>query len=88
MEATAYGPPLFPRGQTTRSGEPVGPGSIAVDPSVIPLGTRLFVEGYGFGVANDTGALIVGDRIDVWLPDEEKCIEWGRRRVKVTILGP
>lgn len=87
MEATAYGPPLFPEGQTTKRGDPVGPGSIAVDPSVIPLGTRLFVEGYGFGIANDTGALIVGDRIDVWLPSEKKCLEWGRRRVKVTVLG-
>lgn len=87
MEATAYGPPLFPQGQTTKSGAPVGPGSIAVDPSVIRLGTQLFVEGYGFGIANDTGALIVGDRIDVWLPSEKECLEWGRRRVKVMVFG-
>lgn len=50
----------------TASGLPAGPGRIAVDPRVIPLGTRLFVEGYGPAVAADTGGAIKGRRIDVW----------------------
>ncbi|MHB0976907.1 MAG: 3D domain-containing protein [Candidatus Aquicultorales bacterium] len=86
MQSTAYGPPDFPAGQTTASGASVGPGSIAVDPRVIPLGTRLWIEGYGEGIANDTGGAIVGNIIDVWLPSYEQCIQWGRRWVTVEIL--
>lgn len=86
MQSTAYGPPDFPAGQHTATGAPVGPGSIAVDPSVIPLGTRLWVEGYGEGIANDTGGAIVGNIIDVWLPSYEECIQWGRRTVRVGVL--
>lgn len=70
---------------TTASGRPAGPGSIAVDPRVIPLGTRLRVEGYGEGIASDTGRLIKGRRIDVW--KASGCREWGRRDVLVEVIG-
>ncbi|WP_406677436.1 3D domain-containing protein [Neomoorella carbonis] len=62
-------------------------GIVAVDPRVIPLGTRLYVEGYGYAVAQDTGGLIKGNRIDVFLDSEAEAIQWGRRQVTVRILG-
>jgi cystine transport system substrate-binding protein len=52
---------------TTAAGLPAGPGIVAVDPSVIPLGTRMTIPGYGEGVAADTGSGIAGARIDVWM---------------------
>ncbi|WP_052807434.1 3D domain-containing protein [Risungbinella massiliensis] len=70
---------------TTASGSPTGPGTIAVDPKVIPLGTKLYVEGYGWGVAKDTGGRIKGKIIDVWKPPGPGCTQWGRRDVKVWI---
>ena len=59
---------------------------IAVDPRVIPLGTRLYVDGYGYGRALDVGGAIKGNRIDVFLPSEAECRRWGVRTVKVYIL--
>ena len=52
---------------TTATGLPVGPGIVATDPGVIPLGTRMTIPGYGEGVAADTGGAIIGKRIDVWI---------------------
>jgi 3D (Asp-Asp-Asp) domain-containing protein len=52
---------------TTATGLPVGPGIVAVDPNVIPLGTRMTIPGYGEGVAADTGNGVRGARIDVWI---------------------
>lgn len=62
-------------------------GIVAVDPRVIPLGTRLYVEGYGYAVAQDTGGLIKGNRIDVFLDSEAEAIQWGRKAVTVRLLG-
>lgn len=62
-------------------------GIVAVDPRVIPLGTRLYVEGYGYAVAQDTGGLIKGNRIDIFVDSEAEAIQWGRRPVNVRILG-
>lgn len=62
-------------------------GIVAVDPRVIPLGTKLYVEGYGYAVAQDTGGLIKGNRIDVFLDSKDEAIQWGRRQVTVRILG-
>lgn len=61
-------------------------GVIAVDPSVIPLGTKVHVEGYGYAVARDTGGNIRGNRIDVHLPSNAAALRYGRKTVKVTIL--
>lgn len=60
---------------------------IAVDPRVIPLGSTVYVEGYGKAIAGDTGGDIKGHRIDVLMPDKGSSSSWGRRTVKVTILN-
>jgi 3D (Asp-Asp-Asp) domain-containing protein len=60
---------------------------VAVDPSIIPLGTKLYIEGYGYAVAGDTGGAINGKHIDLFMPSREDALNWGRRTVKVTILG-
>ncbi|PGZ94444.1 hypothetical protein COE51_22435 [Bacillus pseudomycoides] len=59
---------------------------IAVDPSIIPLGTRVWVEGYGYAVAGDTGGAIKGNRIDVLMPTESEASSWGRKQVKIKVL--
>ena len=82
MEATAY----TWTGQRTASGTWPAVGTVAVDPQVIPLGTRLWIEGYGEAVALDTGGLVKGNIIDVYLPTEDECWQWGRRMVEVRIL--
>lgn len=71
----------------TASGLPVGPGVIAVDPTVIPLGTRVFVPGYGPAIAADTGTAIKGNIIDLWMPSTAAARAWGRRTVTITIYG-
>ena len=63
---------------TTATGLPVGPGIVAVDPSVIPLGTRMTIPGYGEGVAADTGGAIRGPRIDVWIASCSEAAAFGR----------
>ena len=68
----------------TATGMPVGQGVVAVDPAVIPLGTRLYVPGYGNGVAADVGGGIKGDIIDLWMTPSQ-CAAWGRRTVTITI---
>lgn len=59
---------------------------IAVDPNVIPLGSKVYVEGYGEAVAGDIGGAIKGNRIDVFIPSKSDAYEWGRRTVEITIL--
>lgn len=85
MEATAYS--IEEGRTTTASGISLldNPMVIAVDPSVIPLGSRVYVEGYGEAIAADTGGAIVGNIIDIHLPTIAKCMEWGRRTVQVTV---
>ncbi len=70
---------------TTASGLPVGPGIVAVDPTVIPLGTRLYIPGYGKGIAADVGGGIKGKIIDLWYSTYAQCAKWGRRTVTITI---
>jgi 3D (Asp-Asp-Asp) domain-containing protein/peptidoglycan hydrolase CwlO-like protein len=72
---------------TTSSGRPVGWGSVAVDPSVIPLGSRLSIPGYGVGVAADTGGAIQGARIDLWFPSVAQARAWGTRVVTITVYA-
>lgn len=59
---------------------------IAVDPSVIPLGSKVWVEGYGVAIAGDTGGAIKGHKIDVLMPNNAQAFAWGRRTVKVVVL--
>ena len=71
----------------TSTGLPVGWGIAAVDPSVIPLGTRIVVPGYGVAVAADTGGAIVGDTVDLWFPSAAQAYAWGRRTVTISVGG-
>ncbi|MYL48555.1 LysM peptidoglycan-binding domain-containing protein [Halobacillus litoralis] len=60
---------------------------IAVDPSVIPLGSKVYVEGYGTAIAGDTGGAINGNRIDIFMPSREDALDFGRKSVKVQVLA-
>ncbi len=71
----------------TKLGIPAGEGVVAVDPKVVPLGSRLYVEGYGFAIAADVGGAIRGTAIDVCFDTKEKAQQWGvKRGVKFYIL--
>lgn len=59
---------------------------ISVDPSVIPLGSKVWVEGYGEAIAGDTGGSIKGNKIDIFIPSKQEAINWGKKTVKVKIL--
>ncbi len=78
--ATAYSM----RGTTT-TGIPTGPGIVAVDPTVIPLGTRMTIPGYGEAVAADTGGAIKGLRIDVWVATAAEAAQWQWQTVTITL---
>jgi 3D (Asp-Asp-Asp) domain-containing protein len=80
VTATAYTLPGH-----TATGAPVGYGVVAVDPSVIPLGTRMSIPGYGEGVAADTGGAIQGAVIDLWFPTSAQAAAWGRQTVTITL---
>jgi peptidoglycan DL-endopeptidase CwlO len=69
----------------TSTGVPVGYGIVAVDPSVIALGTKMTIPGYGEGVAADTGGAVAGAHIDLWFPTEAEALAWGSRTVTVTL---
>lgn len=91
MESTAYSSDpadALGGGTVTATGQNLleNPMAVAVDPSVIPLGTHLYVEGYGEAYAVDTGSAIQGNIIDVHFPTAAQCESWGRRQVQVTIL--
>lgn len=89
MVATAYypGDPLAWRdGTITFLGQKMQRGIVAVDPKVIPLRTRLYISGYGYGYAGDTGSAIKGDRIDLGVNNAEEEKSWMFREVTVYIL--
>ena len=89
MEATAYAPDMISCGKTdgiTAIGLRAGYGIVAVDRRVIPLGTRLYVEGYGPALAGDVGGAIRGNRIDLCYNTHAEAVRFGRRMVKVHIL--
>ena len=69
----------------TALGVPVRRGVVAVDPKLIPLGTKLHVPGYGPGLAADVGHAIKGRIIDLWFPSTARARAWGRRTVTITI---
>jgi N-acetylmuramoyl-L-alanine amidase len=60
---------------------------IAVDPNVIPLGSEVYVEGYGHAIAGDTGGAIKGNKIDLFIPSHSEAMKFGRQSVNVTILN-
>ncbi len=85
--ATAYAP-YHGRGVdgVTATGLPARRGVVAVDPRLIPLGSIVFVEGYGVAVAADTGGAIRGRRVDLCFDRPQEAYRWGRRTVRVYIL--
>ena len=72
-------------GNRTATGTWPEEGIVAVDPEVIPLGTQLYVEGYGPAIAADTGSAIKGNRIDLYMSADAECWEFGRREVRVRV---
>lgn len=84
MQSTGY--TRFENTNRTAMGLPAKFGVVAVDRRVIKLGTRLYVEGYGYAIAGDTGGAIKGNRIDLCFDEYNQAIRWGRRTVRVHIL--
>ncbi len=91
MVATAYSPHFLDTAPYTDGysavGLPAEYGLIAVDPRVIPLGTLLYVEGYGYGIAADVGGAIKGNRVDLLYNSREDALQFGRQVREVHILG-
>ncbi len=92
MTATAYEPGPTSCGKWADGYTAIGlkavPGIVAVDPKVIPLRTKLYVEGYGPAIAGDVGGAIKGNRIDLLFETVEEALRYGRRKVKVYVLEP
>lgn len=82
-QATAY---TATGNQTATGTWPAQGRTIAVDPSVIPLGSRVYVVGYGYAIAEDTGGAVQGNIIDLYMDSYSDCINWGRRNVTIYIL--
>lgn len=86
MNASAYSAYDDGNGHYTSGGNLVRKGLVAVDPTVIPLGTRLFIPGYGHAIADDTGGAIKGNRIDMAFGSHGEAMDFGRQQVTVYIL--
>ena len=85
--ATAYSGDRITATGRTPVRNPGGISTIAVDPSFIPLGSKVYVEGYGYAIASDTGGAIKGNIIDLFLNSSGECKNWGRRPVTVLIIA-
>lgn len=83
MQSTAY----TYTGNRTATGKSPAVGMVAVDPNVIPLGSKMYIEGYGYAQAEDTGGAIKGNKVDVFLESYSECLQWGRRTVKVYLMS-
>ena len=86
MEATAYTPADGDGQGITATGMIARPGVVAVDPNVIPLGSRLYIPGYGMAIAADTGGAIRGNRIDLLMDSYDAAMNFGRQSVEVYVL--
>ena len=91
VTATAYTPYCTGCSGTTATGLNIRQNPnmkvIAVDPAVIPLGTKVYVDGYGYAVAGDTGSAIKGNKIDILMPTKQEAYRWGVKTVKIRIVG-
>lgn len=85
MNATAYAADVTGSGRT-KMGYRADFGHVAVDPRVIPLGSLVFVEGYGFAIASDTGGAIKGNRIDLCYPDRHRAAAYGHKMLQVHVM--
>lgn len=90
LKATGYCPcakcnyPFY--GKPSYLGYPLGRGIAAVDPKVIPMGSKLYIEGYGEAIAADQGGAIKGNRIDLCFATHQQALNWGIKTVKVTVM--
>ncbi len=82
MQASAY----TYTGSHTATGQTPQVGMVAVDPGVIPMGSKLYIEGYGYAHAADTGGAIKGNKLDLFMEERSQCLNWGNRTVKVYLL--
>ena len=92
-----FGNPVFSSGRrkgqrkdvgVTASGGPARIGTVAADTSVLPLGTVVYIAGFGWGRVEDRGSAVRGGRLDIWFDDHEKARRWGRRKVAVKAWLP
>ncbi len=84
VRAVSYHFPGSPKGAY---GLPCTYGTCAVDKSVIPLGSLLYIEGYGYAIANDVGGSITGNTVDLYMEDISQCSKWGARTVNVYVIS-
>ena len=84
VRAVSYNFSGSPRGAY---GLPCTYGTCAVDKNVIPLGSLLYIEGYGYAIANDVGSSIKGNTVDLYMEDMRQCYAWGARRVNVYVIS-
>lgn len=91
-----FGPPVYTYGPmkgkpkkigVTSTGTRAHHGTIAADPKVFKMGTRLNVPGYGEGTVEDVGGAIKNKHIDIWFPSHDAALKWGRRWLEVTVVG-
>ena len=87
MMSTAYAGDTITYMGTTPVRDPDGISTIAVDPSIIPLGSKVYIPGYGLAIASDIGGLIKGNRIDLFLNSEDECINWGVQTVSLYLIA-
>ena len=87
MMSTAYAGDTITYMGTTPVRDPDGISTIAVDASIIPLGSKVYIPGYGLAIASDTGGLIKGNRIDLFLNSEDECINWGVQTVSLYLIA-
>ncbi|MBU3127623.1 3D domain-containing protein [Clostridium tagluense] len=87
IQSTAYSMGGFTSSGSRTTRNPNGYSTIAVDPSVIPMGSKVYIEGYGYAIASDTGSAIKGSIIDVFFNTEAEVLNWGRRNVRIRIIN-
>lgn len=87
MEATAYTAHTVTTLGLKPTRNPSGLSSVAVDPSIIPLGSKLYISNYGYAIASDTGSAIIGNKIDLFMNSQEECLAFGRQTVTVSLLA-
>ena len=87
VEATAYSGGTITAMGLKAVRNPNGISTIAVDPSVIPLGSKVYIPGYGYAIASDTGGAIKGHIIDLFMNSESACINWGRRNITIYVIA-
>ncbi|MGL4453076.1 MAG: 3D domain-containing protein [Sarcina sp.] len=87
VEATAYSGGTITAMGLKAVRDPNGISTIAVDPSVIPLGSKVYIPGYGYAIASDTGGAIKGNIIDLFMNSAQACTNWGRRNITIYVVA-